>query len=47
MMTKYLDIWLLYLIQKKIIMSLKNWDAFNNNIEYESIGDKEKKLAIR
>ena len=46
---KVLRDWILHLIQKKIIMSLKKTvSAFNsNNIRYESIGDKDKNLLIK
>ena len=47
---KFLKIWILHLIQKKIdhYEPKETVDAFNNNhIQYESIGDKDKTLTIR
>ena len=50
MKTKYLEIWVLHLIQKKIIMNLKKTvSAFSNNyIQYEdNLRDKDKILLPR
>ena len=49
MITKYLEIWILHLIQKKDHYEPKKTaSAFNNNyIQYESIADKDKNLSVK
>ena len=47
---KCLEIWLVHLIQKKIIMNLEKTVNTSNNINYiqsESMGDKSKTLTIK
>ena len=47
---KCLEIWLVHLIQKKVIMNLEKTVNTSNNINYipsESMGDKSKTLTIK
>ena len=47
---KRLEIWLVHLIQKKVIMNLEKTVNTSNNINYipsESMGDKSKTLTIK
>ena len=48
MKTKYLEIWISYLIQKRSLGAKNTVSAFNNDyIQYESMGDKNKDLSIK